>query len=84
MPRQRVHHEPENAVLYQVVREHLPGFLQSSEDDGSRSPLPRFVVRELRAFRVCGLLCFFFCRVHCSIALARAPPDHGDDGMTKG
>ena len=28
------------------------------EADGSRSPLPRFVVRELRAFLECGLLCF--------------------------
>ena len=39
------------AVLYQVIREHLPGFLQTIESDGSRSPLPHLVVRELRAFR---------------------------------
>ena len=55
---QRVRHEPEKTVLYQVVREHLPGFLQSIEADCSRSPLPRFVVRELRAILERGLLCF--------------------------
>ena len=55
VPRQRARHEPQKTVLYQVVRAHLLGFLQSIEEDGSRSPLPRFVIRELRAFRECGL-----------------------------
>ena len=58
--------EPAKTVLYQVLQEHLETFLATVEADETRSPLPRFVVRELRAFLGCGILCHGFARVHCS------------------
>ena len=52
-------------MLYQVLAEHLATFLDRVAADPNRS-LPRFVVRELRAFLDCGLLCHGFCRVRCN------------------
>ncbi len=55
--------EPENTVLYQVVREQLETFLIRREERGH--PVPRFIERELRAFLECGILAHGFVRVHC-------------------
>ncbi len=55
--------EPENTVLYQVVREHLETFLARREE--RERPVPRFIERELRAFLKCGVLAHGFVRVHC-------------------
>jgi hypothetical protein len=57
--------EPEGTVLYRVLAAHLDTFLACLDDDDSRAPLPRFVVRELRDFLRCGILAHGFCRVHC-------------------
>ncbi len=54
--RQRVRREPEKTVLYQVLAEHLETFLGRVAADPDRGDLPRFVVRELRAFLDCGIL----------------------------
>jgi hypothetical protein len=43
-----VPHHPEQAVLYQTVREQLETFLATSRKCGR--PAPRFVEQELRAF----------------------------------
>jgi hypothetical protein len=53
-------------VLYRVLQEHLESFLARTEADETREPLPRFVVRELRAFLECGILAHGFCRVQCA------------------
>jgi hypothetical protein len=55
--------EPENTVLYQVVREQLETFLARREDQGH--PVPWFIERESRAFLECGILANGFVRVHC-------------------
>ena len=58
--------EPEKTVLYQVVREHLLGFLEYAD---SRSPegraLPRYVRQEFFRFLKCGILAHGFARVRC-------------------
>ena len=54
---------PEETVLYQCVREHLPAFLaQTAEAD---RPLPDFVRRELEGLLACGILEHGFARVVC-------------------
>jgi len=58
--------EPENSVLYRVLAEHLEGFLSRVDADPGRAGLPRFVVRELRAYLECGQLSRGFCRVRCT------------------
>ena len=55
--------EPEQSVLYQVVREQLETFLDRRQDEGR--PVPRFVERELRGFLECGILAHGFVRVYC-------------------
>ncbi len=57
--------EPQDTVLYQLLAAHLETFLARIEEDGTRAPLPRFVVRELHDFLKCGILVHGFCRVHC-------------------
>jgi len=56
-------HEPEKALLHQVVREQLASFLASAAH--REQPTPRFVEQELRAFLRCGVLAHGFLRVHC-------------------
>jgi len=51
-------------VLWQVLGEHLEGFLQSTRSE--HSGLPRFVEQELRRFLDCGVLSRGFARVHCT------------------
>jgi len=57
---------PGKTILYQVLAEHLETFLARVEADQTRNGLPRFVVRELRAFLACGILARGFSRVHCT------------------
>jgi hypothetical protein len=44
--------QPEETLLYQLVREHWPRFLERAEEQGG---LPRFVVREFEEYLRCGL-----------------------------
>ena len=46
--------EPQKLVLYQAVKEHLPGFLAAAEE--AERTVPAFVRRELEAFLDCGLI----------------------------
>ncbi len=57
-------HRPEGTALHRALRENLETFLARAEQSG-RS-VPRFVVRELRAYLQCGLLPFGFVRVRCT------------------
>ncbi len=45
---------PEETLLYQLVREHWPRFLERAEAEGGG--LPQFVVREFEEYLRCGLL----------------------------
>ena len=51
-------------MLWQVLAEHLEGFLRSTRTE--HSGLPRFVERELYRFLDCGVLSRGFARVHCT------------------
>jgi hypothetical protein len=48
-----VRREPEATVLYQVVRDHWPRFLERAQEEGG---LPRFVVRDFEEYLRCGVL----------------------------
>ncbi len=52
-------------MLYQVLAAHFETFVARVEADPDRGDLPRFVVRELRAFLDSGILARGFCRAHC-------------------
>ena len=56
-------HEPEKALLHQVVRDELEPFLVRARESGS--PVARFVEHEIRACLDCGVLANGFLRVHC-------------------
>jgi hypothetical protein len=56
-------HEPEKALLHEVVRGELESFLARAREAGS--PVARFVEREIRAYLDCGVLANGFVRVHC-------------------
>jgi hypothetical protein len=58
-------HQPEQTVLYQVVAEHWPAFLERAEEMGG---LPRFVEREVDEYLRCGILdygCLHLVCQHC-------------------
>lgn len=55
---------PERTVLYQVVSEHWPAFVEHTEAQGR--PLPRFVHREVEAYLRCGILEHGLLRLGCS------------------
>jgi ribosomal protein S27E len=57
-------HEPEKTLLYQIIAEHYPAFLERLTAEG-RS-LPRFVQSEFEAYLKCGLLEHGFMRVRCT------------------
>jgi hypothetical protein len=59
-----VPHSPEQSVLYRTLADELETFLARRGADAS--PLPRFVVRELRGFLDCGVLAHGFLRVRCA------------------
>ncbi|MCI0557736.1 MAG: transposase zinc-binding domain-containing protein, partial [Nitrososphaera sp.] len=65
--RRRIHYErrrPEDAVLYQVVQEHLETFLAQVELE-TGAGLPEFVKAEFDAFLECGILAHGFLRLQC-------------------
>ncbi len=45
--------EPEATLLYRLVQEHWPTFLERAEEQGG---LPRFVVRDFEEYLRCGVL----------------------------
>jgi hypothetical protein len=47
-------HDPEKALLHQVVREELESFLNRAREAGA--PVARFVEREIRAYLDCSIL----------------------------
>ena len=55
--------DPEQTLLHQVVREHLPAFLAHTA--ASDRPLPRFVTRELDDFLRCGVPRHGLLRLRC-------------------
>jgi hypothetical protein len=56
-------HRPKQTVLYAVVDEHYPRFLQSIEASGGH--LPAFVRQEFEEYLKCGLLEHGFLQVNC-------------------
>ena len=56
--------EAERGVLHQVLRRHLPAFLEATSGDEGRG-VPGFVRRELRGFLRCGVLRYGFARLRC-------------------
>jgi ribosomal protein S27E len=56
-------HQPENTVLYQLVKEHWPGFQHVQTEQGRGSP--GYVVREFEEYLKCGRLEHGFLRVRC-------------------
>jgi len=56
-------HQPEQTLLYEVVRENLESFLANARERGA--PVAHFVDRELRAYLDCGILARGFLRLHC-------------------
>ena len=66
-------HEPEKTLLYQVLQEHLETWLAERQADTSRSPLPAFVEKELRAFMRCGILAHGFIMLSCDACQALLP-----------
>ena len=61
-PHQR--HRPETTLLYAIVREHLPAFLDRARERYAR-PLPDYVARAFAAYLDCGILERGFLRVRC-------------------
>lgn len=60
-----VRRQPENGVLYRVLREHLESFLEEGRARGAGEGLPAFVERELREFLSCGVMARGFARFRC-------------------
>jgi len=60
-------HEPEKTLLHRIVREHLATFLVEAQDRYPSGELPRFIRAESERYLRCGLLCYSFVRVRCSI-----------------
>jgi hypothetical protein len=56
-------HDPERTVLYQIVKEHLPGFLRRAEERGRG--VPKYVRNAFERFLDCGILRKGFVRVQC-------------------
>jgi hypothetical protein len=58
--------DPEKTVLYQVVREHLPSFLEYADSrSGEGRGLLKYVREEFFRYLKCGILAHGFARVHC-------------------
>lgn len=58
-------HEPEKTLLYRVFQENLETFIAERRADTSRTPLPNFVEKELRAYLTCGVLEYGFILKSC-------------------
>ena len=59
----RERHQPQETVLYRVVREHLETFLRTARE--RHGGLPKFIERTFRAYLKCGLPEFGFAHVKC-------------------
>ncbi len=58
--------KPENTVLHEVVREHLPTFLDAAKArDPDGRGLPKYVSQALKRYLDCGILQKGFARVWC-------------------
>jgi len=60
-PRER--HQPQDSVLYRVVRDHLDEFLRTAREQ--HGGLPSFIEKTFRAYLKCGLPEFGFVHVKC-------------------
>ena len=56
-------HQPEQTLLYQLVKQYYPAFKASLEEQGQN--LPSYVQREFDDFLRCGRLEYGFLRVRC-------------------
>lgn len=56
-------HRPEQTVLYSIIAEHYPPFVQEIECAGGH--LPNFIRQEFEDYLKCGLLEHGFLRVKC-------------------
>ena len=65
LSRAYVRRDPGSGVLYEVLASHLETFLARGADDVTTPGLPRYVVRELRAYLRCGILAHGFARFLC-------------------
>jgi len=61
-------HRPDETLLYLVVSQHYPAFVEQMAADGR--PLPGFVRREFEAYLKCGRLEHGFLRVRCETCRA--------------
>ena len=60
----RVRHQPQESVLYKVVRTDLEEFLRTAREH--HGGLPAFIEKTFRAFLKCGIPEHGFIRVHCA------------------
>ena len=58
-----VRHHPEQTLLYQIIKQYYPVFIEHLTSSGRT--LPRFVHREFEDYLKCGLLEYWFLRVRC-------------------
>jgi hypothetical protein len=63
-------HQPENTLLYQLVREHWPRFQSILSDQGRY--LPDQVVREFEDYLKCVVLSMVFYETDVSLAIMRS------------
>lgn len=56
-------HEPENTLLYQIIKEYYPQFLSKLQEEDK--VLPNYVNDEFEAYLKCGMLQHGFLRVRC-------------------
>ena len=64
-PRAYAARDPETCPLKCLLHDHLDDFIARCDDENSR-PLPRFVLRQLRAITTCGDLGHGFVRLECT------------------
>jgi hypothetical protein len=55
--------EPQQSVLYRVIEQHLPNFLEQTHEHGG---VPRFVQDAFQDFLSCGVLAHGLCRFRCN------------------
>ena len=57
--------QPQETILYALVKEHLDAFLQHARESYA-GPLPKYVVDEFRSYLACGDFSRGFVHVQCS------------------
>ena len=68
--RRYARHRPEQTLLYRIVAQHYPAFVELLAGQGR--PLPDYVQQEFEAYLKCGRLEHGFLRVRCESCHARA------------